>query len=122
MEREEILEQIEKLKKQLEDLNGQIIDFELPKNYDKMSKEEKQAYHKKQEQLKKQALKNMNNYSVVEDGYTMVSYPKNRNIVGLFKKDVGNLSTIPLERDTFKRTTSDKVKELHKNNLEEIEK
>lgn len=122
MEREEILEQIEKLKKQLEDLNGQIIDFELPKNYDKMSKEEKQAYHKKQAQLKKQALKNMNNYSVVEDGYTMVSYPKNRNIVGLFKKDVGNLSTIPLERDTFKRTTSDKVKELHKNNLEEIEK
>jgi len=122
MEREEILEQIEKLKKQLEDLNGQIIDFELPKNYDKMSKEEKQAYHKKQEQLKKQALKNMNNYSVVEDGYTMVSYPKNRNIVNAFKKDVGKLSTIPLERDTFKRTTSDKVKELHKNNLEEIEK
>jgi len=109
MEREEILEQIEKLKKQLEDLNGQIIDFELPKNYDKMSKEEKQAYHKKQEQLKKQALKNMNNYSVVEDGYTMVSYPKNRNIVNAFKKDVGKLSTIPLERDTFRRKWRDVV-------------
>ena len=56
MEREEILEQIKKLKKQLEDLNGQIIDFELPKNYDKMSKEEQKAYHKKQEKLKKDAL------------------------------------------------------------------
>lgn len=122
MEREEILEQIEKLKKQLEDLNGQIIDFELPKNYDKMSNEEKKAYHKKQDQLKKQALKNMDNYSVVETDYTMVSYPKNKDIVGSFKKDVGKLTTIPLERDTFKRTTSDKVKELHKNNLEEIEK
>ena len=122
MEREEILEQIEKLKKQLEELNGQIIDFELPKNYDKMSNEEKKAYHKKQDQLKKQALKNMDNYSVVEADYTMVSYPKNKDIVGAFKKDVGKLTTIPLERDTFKRTTSDKVKELHKNNLEEIEK
>ena len=38
MEREEILEKIEQLKKQLEELNGQIIDFELPKNYEKMSK------------------------------------------------------------------------------------
>ena len=122
MEREEILEQIKKLKKQLEDLNGQIIDFELPKNYDKMSKEEQKAYHKKQEKLKKDALKNMDNYSVVENNYTMVSYPKNRAIVGPFKKEVGKLTTIPIERDTFKRTTSDEVKELHKNNLEEIEK
>ena len=35
MEREEILEQIEKLKKKLEELNSKFIDFELPKNYDK---------------------------------------------------------------------------------------
>ena len=122
MEREEILEKIEALKKQIEDLNGQIIDFELPKNYDKMSKEEKKAYHKKQEQLKKAALKDMDNYSVVGDNYTMVTYPKNRAIVNSFRRDVGKLSTIELERDTFKRTTPEKVKEQHKKDLEEIEK
>ena len=122
MEREEILEKIEALKKQIEDLNGQIIDFELPKNYDKMSKEEKKAYHKKQEQLKRAALNDMDNYSVVVNNHTMVSYPKNRAIVGSFKKDVGKLSTIELERDIFKRTTPEKVKEQHKKELEEIEK
>ena len=88
MEREEILEKIEQLKKQLEELNGQIIDFELPKNYEKMSKEEKKAYHKKQEQLKRKALGDMENYSVVGDNYTMVTYPKTRSIVAAFKKEV----------------------------------
>ena len=33
--KEEILEKIKSLKKQLEDLNNQIIDFDLPKNYNK---------------------------------------------------------------------------------------
>ena len=35
-----ILEKIKSLKKQLEDLNNQIIDFDLPKNYNQMSDEE----------------------------------------------------------------------------------
>ena len=117
MDRKEILEQIEKIKKQIEELNGQFIDFDLPKNYDKMSKEEKKAYHKKQEQLKRQALKDMKNYSVVDNNYTMVTYPKNRASVVAFKRDVRTLSSIPLERDVFKRTTSEKVKELHRKNL-----
>ena len=76
MEREEILEQIERLKKQLEELNSKIIDFELPNNYDKMSKEEKKAYHKKQDKLKKEVLANLDNYSVIVDDHTIVKYPK----------------------------------------------
>ena len=43
-DREQILEEIERLKKRLEELNDSIIDLELPKNYDKMTKEEKKAY------------------------------------------------------------------------------
>ena len=122
MEREEILEQIERLKKQLEELNSKIIDFELPNNYDKMSKEEKKAYHKKQEKLKKEALANLDNYSVIVDDHTIVKYPKNKEVARLLKKSVGGLTSIPLERDTFKRTTPEKFKELHKQNLEKIEK
>ncbi len=120
-EREQILEEIENLKKQLEELDGMFIDFELPKNYDKMSDEEKKAYHKKQEKLKKEALKNMDNYSVVTNGYTMVSYPKNKASVSQFMRDVGTLSTIPLTRDTFNRVIPEKYKQLHKQNLEEID-
>ena len=82
-EKEKILEEIEKLKKRIEELNASFIDFELPKNYDKMTKEEQQAYHKKQEKLKKQALENMNNYSVVSKNYTIVSYPKNKTVAFL---------------------------------------
>lgn len=120
-EREQILEEIENLKKQLEELDGKFIDFELPKNYDKMSDEEKKAYHKKQEKLKKEALKNMDNYSVVTNGYTMVSYPKNKASISQFMRDVGALSTIPLTRDTFNRVIPEKYKQLHKQNLEEID-
>lgn len=121
-EREQILEEIEKLKKKLEELNSSFIDFELPKNYEKMTKEEQKAYHKHQDKLKKAALEDMSNYSVVSKNYTMVSYPKNRTIVAPFKRDVGTLSSIPLERDTFKRTTSEKVKQQHRKDLKEIEK
>ena len=72
--RDEILEEIKKLKAQIKELSEQLIDFELPKNYDKMSDEEKKAYHKKQEKLKKEALNNMDNYSVVVNDHTMVTY------------------------------------------------
>lgn len=121
MENNEILEEIKKLKNQIDELNLQIIDFKLPKNYEKMSDDEKKAYQQRQEQLKKQALKDLDNYSVVTNNYTMVSYPKKKNIVVAFLKDVGSLSSIPLERDTFKRVIPEKYKELHKKNLEEIE-
>lgn len=121
-EREQILEEIENLKKRLEELNNSFIDFELPKNYDKMTKEEQKAYHKKQEKLKKAALEDMSNYSVVSKNCTMVSYPENRTIVNSFKRDVGVLSSIPLERDTFKRTTPEKVKQQHRKDLKNIEK
>ena len=122
MKKEEILEQIKNLKKQIEELSQELIDFELPKNYSKMTKEERVAYHKKQDKLKKAALKNMDNYSVVENNYTMVKYPKNRAIIGFVKRQIGTLTSLSLERDTFKRTTSEKTKELHRKNLEEIEK
>lgn len=122
MEKEEILQEIEMLKKQLKELDDKVIDFALPKNYDKMTEDEKKAYQKNQEELKKQALKDMNNYSVVANDYTMVKYPKNRRIVPKFLSDVGSLSSIPIERDIFKRTIPDNYKELHKKNLEEIEK
>jgi len=121
-EKEKILEEIEQLKKRLEELNDSFIDFELPKNYDKMTKEEQKAYHKKQEKLKKAALEDMSNYSVVSKNCTMVSYPENRTIVNSFKRDVGVLSSIPLERDTFKRTTPEKVKQQHRKDLKNIEK
>ena len=121
-EREQILEEIEKLKKRLEELNASFIDFELPKNYDKMTKEEKKAYHKQQDKLKKAALEDMSNYSVVSPNYAMVTYPKDKSIVAPFKRDVGTLSSIPLERDTFKRTTSEKVKQQHRKDLKDIEK
>ena len=52
----------------------------------------------------------------------MVSYPENRTIVNSFKRDVGVLSSIPLERDTFKRTTPEKVKQQHRKDLKNIEK
>lgn len=121
-DREQILEEIERLKKRLEELNDSIIDLELPKNYDKMTKEEQKAYHKKQEKLRRAALENMDNYSVVSKNHTMVSYPEERSIVGLFKNDVGTLSSLPLERDTFKRTTPEKVKQQHRKDLKAIEK
>ena len=120
--KEEILEEIKKLKAQLKELDDQIIDFELPKNYDKMSDEEKKAYHAKQEKLIKEALKNMDNYSVVVSSHTMVSYPKSKAIVNKFSRDVGKLTSIKLVRDTFKRNVPEKHKELHKKNLEEITK
>lgn len=120
-EKEQIMNEIERLKKQLEDLSGQLIDFELPKNYDQMTEEEKKAYHKKQDSLKLQAMKNMNNYSVVRS-HTMVSYPLNRSCARNFLREVGALTSIPLERDTFKRTIPEKYKILHKENLEEIDK
>ncbi len=122
MERKEILEQIEQLKKKIEELQGRFIDFELPKNYDKMSKEEQKAYHKEQKKLKQEALREMDNYSVVTNDHTMVAFPKKRAGLISFKREVGELSTIPLERDTFKRSIPEKYKSVHKNNLEEIEK
>lgn len=120
-EKQEILEEIKRIKQQLKELDDQIIDFELPKNYDKMSEEEKKAYHKRQDKLKQEALKNMDNYSVVVNDYTMVKYPKGNNSVFAFAKEFGSLTTIPLVRDTFKRAIPEKYKELHKENLKEIE-
>ncbi len=120
--KEEILEEIKKLKDQLKELDDQLIDFELPKNYDKMTDAEKKAYHAKQEKLKKEALKNTDNYSVVVDNHTMVSYPKSKAIVNKFARDVGGLKSLKLVRDTFKRNISEKEKEFHKQNLEEINK
>lgn len=122
MDEKEILEEIKRLKAQIKDLEDQIIDFDLPKNYNSMSEEEKKAYHQKQDKLKREALKNMDNYSVVKNDYTMVSYPKTRAIVNKFAKDVGKLTSIPLIRETFKRNVAENYKELHKKNLEEIEK
>lgn len=121
-EREQILEEIENLKKQLAELDGKFIDFELPKNYGKMTEEEKKAYHKKQDKLKKEALRNMNNYSVVTNGYTMVSYPKNKNVARDFMRDLGVLRSIPLERGTFNRVVPEKYVTSHKNKLAEIDK
>ena len=83
--KEEILEEIKKLKEQLKELDDQVIDFVLPKNYDKMSDEEKKAYHAKQEKLKKEALKNSDNYSVVVNSHTMVSYPKSKDFQGMWE-------------------------------------
>lgn len=120
--KEQILDEIEKLKKQIEELNGKIIDKELPKDYEKMSEEEKKAYKKRQDKLKKEALMNIDNYSVVVNNHTMVSYSKNKAMVNSFVRDVGKLSSIPLTRDTFTRTVPDNYKDLHRKNLEEIEK
>lgn len=120
-EKQKILEEIKKLKEQIKELGEQIIDFELPKNYDKMSEEEKKAYHQKQDKLKKSAMANMDNYSVVKNDYTMVKYPKAKPSVFAFAKEFGLLTTIPLQRDTFKRVVPEKYKELHKTNLKEIE-
>lgn len=120
--KEEILEKIKSLKKQLEDLNSQIIDFDLPKNYNQMSDEEKKAYQQKQDMLKKQALSDIENYSVIINDYTMVKYPEKRSIVPIFIRDVGSLSALPIERGTFTKTIPDKYKEQHKKDLEEIEK
>ena len=120
--KEEILEKIKSLKKQLEDLNNQIIDFDLPKNYNQMSDEEKKAYQQRQDMLKKQALSDIENYSVIINDYTMVKYPEKRSIVPLFIRDVGSLSALPIERGTFTKTIPEKYKEQHKKNLEEIEK
>ena len=118
---EEILEEIKKLKAKIKELGEQLIDFELPKNYDKMTQEEKQAYHQKQDKLKKEALNNMDNYSVVVEDHTMVTYPKTKAIVNKFAREVGKiLTTIPLVRDTFKRSIPEKFKDLHKQNLENI--
>lgn len=120
-EKQKILEEIKKLKQQLKELDDQIIDFELPKNYDKMSDEEKKAYHKRQDKLKLEALNNMDNYSVVVNDYTMVKYPKGNNSVFAFAKEFGTLTTIPLVRETFRRVIPEKYKDLHKENLKEIE-
>lgn len=122
MEKKEILEEIENLKRQIEELKGQFIDLDLPKNYDAMTEEEKKTYHKKQDKLKKEALSDMSNYSVVNDDYTIVSYPKNKNIVNRFMREVGEFSSIPLERDTFNRVVPEKYKQLHKQNLSDIDK
>ena len=120
--KEEILEEIKKIKQKLKELDDKLIDFELPKNYDKMTDAEKKAYHKKQDKLKKEALNNMDNYSVVVNGYTMVKYPKNKAVINKFAREHRVLNTIPLIRDAFKKSIPDKYKELHKQNLETIEK
>ena len=121
MEDKEILEEIKRLKQEIEELKGQLIDFELPKNYDQMSDEEKTAYQQKQKNLKKAALANMDNYSVIVNDYTVAKYPKNKNLVKKFAKEVGNLSSVSLERGMFTRTVSDKTKEQHRKNLEAID-
>ena len=120
--KEEILEEIKKIKQKLKELDDKLIDFELPKNYDKMTDAEKKAYHKKQDKLKKEALNNMDNYSVVVNDYTMVSYPKNKAVVNKFAREHRVLYTIALIRDAFKKCIPDKYKDLHKQNLEKIEK
>ena len=120
--KEEILEEIKKIKQKLKELDDKLIDFELPKNYDKMTDAEKKAYHKKQDKLKKEALKNMDNYSVVVSDYTMVKYPKNKAIVNKFGRENRVLHTIALVRDAFKKSIPEKQKNLHKQNLEKIEK
>ena len=119
--KEEILEEIKRLKQQLKELGEQIIDFELPKNYDKMSDEEKKAYHKRQDELKRKALENMDNYSVIVNDYAIVKYPSNKTIVKKFAREVAPFSVIPLERDTFKKTVSESVREKHKQDLSDIE-
>lgn len=120
--KEEILEEIKKIKQKLKELDDKLIDFELPKNYDKMTDAEKKAYHKKQDKLKKEALNNMDNYSVVVNDYTMVSYPKNKAVTNKFAREHRVLYTIALIRDAFKKSIPDKYKDLHKQNLEKIEK
>lgn len=120
--KEEILEEIKKIKQKLKELDDKLIDFELPKNYDKMTDTEKKAYHKKQDKLKKEALKNMDNYSVVVSDYTMVKYPKNKAIVNKFGREHRVLHTIALVRDAFKKSIPEKQKNLHKDKLEQIEK
>ena len=54
-----------------------------------MTEEEKKAYHQKQDKLKKEALSNMDNYSVVVNDHTMVTYPKTRLIVNKFARENG---------------------------------
>lgn len=120
-EREQILEEIKRLKQEIAELQDQFIDFELPKNYDKMSKEEKNAYHKKQDSLKQEAFKDINNYSVVKS-HTMVSYPKNKNTVKKFAQENASINSIPLETKTFGRDIPEKFKKLHKDNLEKIQR
>lgn len=120
-EREQILEEIKRLKQEIAELQDQFIDFELPKNYDKMTEEEKKAYHKKQDSLKRAALNDMDNYSVVKS-HTMVSYPKNRAIARTFLREAVRFDSIPLERKTFGKDIPEKFKKLHKENLEKIQK
>ena len=122
MNKEEILEEIKRLKAENERLKSELIDFKLPNNYKDMSEEEKKAYHKKQNELKKQALLDIENYSQVKNDQTKFSYPKTKSIVFKFAKEVGMLATIPIERTSFKKTIPDKFKEFHKQQLEDIEK
>lgn len=120
--KQQILDEINSLKKQIEELNGKIIDLEPPKGFDKMTEEEKKAYKKKQDKIKKQALRDMNNYSVVVSDHTMVSFPKNKSVVNSFAREVKFLTSIPLLRDTFTRIVPENYKKIHKKNLNDIEK
>lgn len=121
MNKEEILQEIKRLKEENERLKTEIIDFKLPKNYNEMTPEQQQAYHKKQKELKEKALADMSNYSVVKNDHTKFSCPKTKAILHKFIRDVGALGTIPIERDSFKKTIPEKFKEFHREQLETIE-
>lgn len=122
MNREEILKEIKRLKEENERLKSELIDFKLPKNYNEMSDEDKKAYHKKQKELKVQALKDIENFSQVRNRQAKFSYPKSKSIAYKFVKDIGSLNTIQIERNSFKKSIPDKFKEFHKDQLETIEK
>ena len=104
MNKQEILEEIKRLKAENERLESELIDFKLPNNYDDMTDEEKKAYHKKQESLKRKALRDMENFSLVKNTETKFSYPKSKSNIFKFSKEVGKLKTIKIERNNFKKS------------------
>lgn len=121
MNKEEILQEIKRLKEENERLKSEIIDFKLPKNYNEMTPTEQQAYHKKQKELKQKALSDMSNYSVVKNNHTKFSRPKSKAVLHKFVRDVGLLGSIPIERDAFRKSIPEKYKEFHREQLETIE-
>lgn len=122
MNKQELLEEIKRLREENERLESELIDFKLPKNYNDMSDDEKKAYHKKQEELKKNALKDMENFSQVKNTEAKFSYPKSKLSAFKFSKEVGKLKTIKIERNNFKKSIPDEYKEFHKQQLEDTEK
>ena len=122
MNEQELLEEIKRLKEEYKRLESELIDFKLPDNYNDMTEDEKKAYHKKQEEIKKKALLDVENYSQVKNTLTKFSRPKSKPNVYKFSKDVGKLVTIKIERNNFKKSIPDEYKEFHKQQLEDTEK